>query len=277
MYSFKYITPFKEPVSKLDLKLYYCGTEDCTPGHSWGPAVKDHYKIHYVHSGKGIFKIGEETYTIKAGQCFLICPDIVSYYEADKEDPWTYYWVAFNGLNVHSYLDRAGLTPEYPVASCSNDDIIIDCFSRMFEGSKTSASGDLRLLSSLYEFLSIIIDEFAGKTYADKSTKKDNFYITKAIEWFEINYSSSVSISEIANYIGLNRKYFSRLFKESVGMSPQNFLINFRLNKACDLMKNSYLSIGEISRSVGYEDQLLFSRTFKKFKGVSPNQFRSGL
>lgn len=277
MYSYKYITPFKELVSQIDLKLYYCGTEDCQPGHSWGPAVKDHYKIHYVHSGKGIFKIGEETYNIKDGQCFLICPDIVSYYKADEEDPWTYYWVAFNGLNVRSYLNRAGLTVESPVINCCNDDIIIDCFTRMFEGSKTSSSGDLRLLSSLYEFLSIIIDESAVKTAADKSTKKDNLYIAKAIEWFELNYSSSVSISEIADYIGLNRKYFSKLFKESIGMSPQNFLINLRLNKACDLMKNSYLSIGEISRSVGYEDQLLFSRIFKKFKGVSPNQFRSEL
>lgn len=277
MYSYKYITPFKELVSQIDLKLYYCGTEDCQPGHSWGPAVKDHYKIHYVHSGKGIFKIGEETYNIKDGQCFLICPDIVSYYKADEKDPWTYYWVAFNGLNVSSYLNRAGLTTESPVINCSNDDLIIDCFTRMFEGSKTSTSGDLRLLSSLYEFLSIIIDESAVKSAADKSTKKDNFYIAKAIEWFELNYSSSVSISEIADFIGLNRKYFSKLFKESIGMSPQNFLINLRLNKACDLMKNSYLSIGEISRSVGYGDQLLFSRIFKKFKGVSPNQFRSEL
>jgi AraC-like DNA-binding protein len=277
MFSFKYSIPLSEPSSRMDLKLYYCGTEECECGHSWGPAVKDHYKIHYIHSGKGIFKLGDKSYELKSGQCFLICPNALAYYQADEQDPWSYYWIAFNGINAQSYLRRANLTLDNPVISCNCDALILQCFSQMFEGSKFPNSGDMRLLSSLYLFLGIMMDQAENNKALTKQSNNDNSYINKAIEWLEVNYSSTVTISEIAEYIGLNRKYFSRIFKREIGMSPQNFLINFRLNKACELMMNNQLSIGEISRSVGYVDQLLFSKIFKKFKGVSPNNYRKNI
>jgi AraC-like DNA-binding protein len=274
MYSFKYNSPLIDTLSKVDLKHYYCGTEDCDKGHSWGPAVKDHYKIHYIHSGKGVLKTADKIYELSAGQCFLIYPDTVSFYRASDDNPWTYYWVAFNGLNADSYLTRAGFTPENPIINSRSDAKILECFDLMFEHSQNQQSGDLSILGCLYNLLSILIDEDSSQLQLDKSEKKDNAYITKAIELIEMNYSSRISIEEIANNLGLNRKYFSKLFKETVGSSPIDFLVNFRLNKACDLMLKNEFTIGEVSRSVGYDDQLLFSRTFRKFKGISPSEFR---
>lgn len=270
MYSYKYSNPFSEPASKMDLKLYYCGTTDCDCDHSWGPALKDHFKLHYIHSGKGILKVGNKTYNLVKGQCFLICPEVVTYYSADLGEPWTYYWVAFNGLNARTYLSRANLSLENPILDFSDEEIIINCFTQMFKDSQIKKSGDMRMLSSLYLLLATLSDSTSNEV----SSSNINSHVKKSLEWIEVNYSGNISISEMADYVGLNRKYFSKLFKESVGMSPQNFLINFRLNKACELMKNPHLSIGEISRSVGYDDQLLFSRIFKKFKNTAPNLYR---
>lgn len=275
MFSFKYNTPLIDSHSKVDLKLFYCGTQECEGGLSWGPAIKDHYKIHYIHSGKGILKTGDTTFELSAGQCFLICPDTVSFYKADEVAPWTYYWVAFDGLNSSPYLKRAGLSIENPVMKCNMDSKILECFSFMFKESQNQKSGDLNLLSSLYRFLSILIDENSSQNLTINTNKKENAYIHKAKELIEMNYSSSIKINEIADTLGLSRKYFSKLFKEAMGITPMEFLLNFRLNKACDLMNNQKLSIGEISRSVGYDDQLLFSRTFKKFKGISPSLYRN--
>lgn len=274
MYSYEYKTTMSEPASKMDLKLYYCGTEDCDGGNSWGPALKDHYKLHYIHSGKGIYKMGEKTYNLSKGQCFLICPDIITYFKADDDEPWTYYWVAFNGANAKSYLSRANLDTTNPIITCDKDQEILQCFDDMFKGSQQCNSGDLRLLSSLYLFLSLLLDSKVEENQNKSSIHRNNYYISKAIEWLEANYSRNISVSEISEFIGLNRKYFSKIFKEEVGMSPQNFLIQLRFDRACELMKNSKLSISQISRSVGYEDQLLFSKVFKKFKGQSPHNYR---
>lgn len=279
MYCFKYNTPLIDALSKVDLRLFYCGTEDCERGHSWGPAIKDHYKIHYIHSGKGLLKVGDKQYTLHAGQCFLIVPNMVSFYKADEEDPWTYYWVAFDGINSLSYLNRAGLGENSPILSCDKDKEIVDCFHQMFRNSENQKTGDLDLLGCLYNFLSILIEQNTtfNSLQAQNAALKNNLYITKALELIEMNYSSNISISEIADNIGLSRKYFSKLFKESMGYSPISFLIKFRLNKSCQLMENQNLTIGEISRSVGYEDQLLFSRTFHKFMGVSPSEYRKNI
>ena len=273
MYSYEYKTPMSEPASKMDLKIYYCGTEECDGGNCWGPALKDHYKLHYIHSGKGLLRVGEKTYQLSAGQCFLICPDVITYFEADTDEPWTYYWVAFNGVNAKSYLSRAQLSLENPTITCHKDEEILKCSEDMFQGSQKSHSGDLRLLSSLYLFFSILLDERENENIK-KSNFHNNYYISKSIEWLEANYSRNISVAEISQYIGLNRKYFSKIFKDEVGMSPQNFLIQLRFDRACELMKNQELSIGQISRSVGYEDQLLFSKVFKKFKGQSPISYR---
>jgi AraC-like DNA-binding protein len=62
-----------------------------------------------------------------------------------------------------------------------------------------------------------------------------------------------------------------------MNISPQNFLINYRVERAVDLMQNPELTIGDISRSVGYEDPFQFSKIFKKIKGVSPSEFRNNL
>ncbi len=78
---------FVNMLTNTDLNLYHCGSENCAPGHSYGPAIRDHYLIHYILDGKGFFQVNNKTYHLKNGQGFLICPDIITYYEADKENP----------------------------------------------------------------------------------------------------------------------------------------------------------------------------------------------
>ena len=79
----------------------------------------------------------------------------------------------------------------------------------------------------------------------------------------------------MAKFICLDRKYISKLFKDIVGVTIQDYLISFRINKAKEMMKDRQLSIGDISRSVGYDNPLIFSKTFKKINGFSPSKYRS--
>ena len=88
------------------------------------------------------------------------------------------------------------------------------------------------------------------------------------------NYSSNIKISDIARHVGLNRSYFSNLFTKTLGVSPQEYLLSLRIEKACNLLEDFGLTIGEISMRVGYMDQLTFSKIFKKTKGVSPKLYR---
>ncbi len=260
-------------IKNTDLNMVHCGTEICESGHSFGPAVRDHFLIHYVHSGKGKFCVGDSEYSLCKGQGFLICPDIVTYYEADIKDPWHYSWVGFHGLKAEGILKSAGLTRNNPVFS-SMGDYVDNCFSQINRTDNLHPGSELRLLGLLCLFLSELIGQSGNEEQHGLTASRKEIYIKKAIEYIEMNFSRKVRISELARHLGLDRSYLGSIFRAQLGTSLKGFLLNFRLDKACVLMENKALSIGDISRSVGYGDPLLFSKLFKKNKGLSPREYR---
>lgn len=260
-----------------DLNMYRCGIEDCSPGHSWGPAVRDHFIIHYILGGKGIFQVDGIIYHLKKGDGFLICPGTVIYYQADLEDPWSYSWVGFHGLKAEAYLKQANLTAGNPVFRYDRDDFIKDCLEQMISTKSLVKSREIRLLGLLYIFLSQLIEISETGRFSGGSENRKETYIKKAIEFIEMNYSRKISISEISQHVGLDRSYLYSIFNEYLNTSPQEFLINYRMDKACELMQNASLSIGDVSRSIGYDDPLLFSKVFKKVKGQPPREYRKRL
>jgi AraC-like DNA-binding protein len=84
-----------------------------------------------------------------------------------------------------------------------------------------------------------------------------------------------VTVEDIAESSGLNRSYFGKIFKETVGKSPQEFLISYRMIKAAELLKLTRYPINEIGSAVGYPNKLHFSRAFKSVYGVSPRNWRN--
>lgn len=259
----------------MDLNMYRCGIEDCACGHAWGPAVRDHYIVHYVLGGKGIFQMNGLTYNLGEHDGFLICPNTVVYYKADDEEPWSYAWVGFNGLKAATYLKQAGLYLENPVFRYEKDDLLKNCLMQMIETKRLAKGREIRLLGLLYEFLSRLVETSADWSHGSSSKKQE--YVKKAMEFISMNYSRKTSVSEISHSVGLDRSYLYSLFNENLSISPKEFLICFRIEKACELMHRTSLSIGDISRSVGYGDPLMFSKAFKKIKGISPREFRKRL
>ncbi|MNN48651.1 HTH-type transcriptional activator Btr [compost metagenome] len=79
----------------------------------------------------------------------------------------------------------------------------------------------------------------------------------------------------LASNLGLNRKYLSTIFKQATGMPPRQYLLRYRMERACGLLKKGNYTISEVAGSVGYQDALLFSKMFKKMIGISPKNYKS--
>jgi AraC-like DNA-binding protein len=252
-----------------DIHLLHWGREDCAPRHTVGPMVRDLYKIHFIHKGTGILQVGKHTYPLGAGQAFLIFPDILTYYESDSITPWVYSWLAFRGEQVEPILARTRLTPEQPVFPMDLK-TMPGLYDRL-----TAASSDLQLKALMYEFFATLTLLAPHSTSEAAIPKKQDAYIMQSIEYIHAHFQETVSIGQLASYLGLDRKYFSALFKEAVGVPPQQFLLQYRMDKACELLKKGQYSVGEVARSVGYPDALLFSRMFKRIKGIAPNHYRN--
>ena len=207
MDEFLIITPMKN----TDLYLYHCGISSCNPGHFFGPGIADHYIIHYVIDGYGTLNVNNECYSLKKGNFFLQEPNVLTHYKADYNDPWTYCWVAFNGLKAKEYIASIGVTHDNPISSYCHGDALVNCIHQMttYEGSPKSKT--IGLMGLLYTFLSLLIENSSQNSSI--TTEGNKQYIDSAINFIKMNYSRKVLISDLAAYVGLERSYFSTLFK----------------------------------------------------------------
>lgn len=259
--------------SSIELTLYTCGIESCESGHSYGPALRSGYMIHYILDGKGIYRVNGKTYHLEKNQAFLIEPNALIYYEADIESPWQYTWIGFNGTKAQDYLNRTTLSSDNPIFSFPENSNLLDSMNSIVSSSKVASNRNLIILSKIYEFLYLLSENFPNHEVI--VTERPKTYIEEALLFIHQNYADSITIKDIANHICIDRSYLHRLFKKFTNKSPQEYLLSLRMEKAALLITSSTLRISDISRSVGYIDALLFSKTFKKSKGLSPSHFRT--
>ncbi|MBQ5326046.1 MAG: helix-turn-helix transcriptional regulator, partial [Oscillospiraceae bacterium] len=98
-------------------------------------------------------------------------------------------------------------------------------------------------------------------------------YVIEAIKYIQFNYSTDISVDDIANAVGISRSHLYRVFVANLEQSPIDYLTEYRINEACNLIKNTNLSISQIAVSVGFFDQFYFSRVFKKIKKIPPSKY----
>lgn len=262
----------------VDLGLYQFGWEQCEPLHSYGPFARNHYLFHYVISGTGTLNANgtdgtTATYQIKSGEGFMIFPKQVTTYFADKDHPWEYTWVEFDGLRVKEALDLAGLTMDNPVYHSNARDLTLELKNEMLYIAQNGNQPPLNLIGHLYLFLDYLTRSAASRRIS-QGGKLQDFYVREATSFIEQNFQNDISVEDIAAFCNLNRSYFGKIFRDAVGKSPQEFLINYRMTKAAELLKLTNLTIKDISNAVGYPSQLHFSRAFKNTFGIPPREWR---
>lgn len=255
----------------IDAMIYTCGYENCAPGHSYGPVMRNGYLIHYILSGFGLYKARGKLFHLKEGDAFLICPGELIYYEADAKQPWSYTWIGMQGIKVKGYLERTSLT-ESLVFHYGKDDQMRLCHEKMFEADKMGVNRDLIMNSIMYEYLFLLARKFPGSRALENEKKTE--YVEEALKYIESSYCDPITVQDIADYLSINRSYLSRLFKALTGISIQDYLLDYRIRQACILLKNTDLSIRTIAHSVSYMDALYFSRLFRQKKGMTPSEYR---
>lgn len=248
-----------------------CGLSRTEGLHSFGPALKPHYLVHYILSGKGRFVIGGKEYPLEAGYGFLITPDELAFYQADKNDPWTYVWVGFSGTQAAEYIGNIGLSVRQPIFKSEESQELYRIVKDMMEHNTFGLSHDLRRNGQLGVFLSIIAE---GTKVAENEADKANNYVRKAVSFIQSNYCNPIKVTDVADYVCINRSYLYTLFQNSIGMSPQQFLATFRITKATELLQLTALPIESIALSCGYQDPLVFTKAFKQMKKMSPTSYR---
>ncbi len=267
------LTTYKEfDSNNFDLNVDHYGAEVCDSNYCFGPTIRDNYVLHFIVNGKGQFTINGQTTTLKEGDFFILPKNQVTFYQADETEPWSYLWVGFGGSRAESILHQTSLLDHYYCHSSLSSKILDQMMTLLqFSNQEMNAVNELRLVGELYKLLAFLMEEFP--TTNDTTTLTKN-YIKQTLKMIHTQYDSPLKVNDIAQKLNLNRSYLYKIFKEQVGCSIKEYLLQVKMEKSADLILNPNLSISEVSNSVGFQDPLVFSKTFKKHFQLSPSYYR---
>ncbi|WP_124068168.1 AraC family transcriptional regulator [Clostridium sp. E02] len=259
-----------------DLYLVHCGIQQCPPGYTYNHKIPNEYHLHFVLSGKGVLKTGGNQYQLKTDDIFLIPKDKPVEYYADEKDPWEYMWITFDGAMAETYLRYA----EFSDFTCTGHSQIpnrcyLPMIQKILDTNQLTYANEIKRVGYLYEILSTLID--VQSSMKDSRKKQYDYsidtYVDYALQYIKLNYQS-IKVQDIADYIGINRSYLTSIFKKKLQVSPQEYLLKYRLSLAAETLASSMRSIQDIAASIGYDNPLTFSKIFKQEYGVSPRHYR---
>ena len=227
------------------------GYERCVGLHT-GYGRRSYYMIHYVIKGSGKLYSESGEFDVKAGQMFIVKPYENAHYTADENDPWEYVWISFRGS-----LTKKLETLDSMVLSAPHEPFLM---IRNLE--KRQDTREEMAASALFHIFAEIL---SGRS-------KHPHYVRRTVDTINSLYMQPISVESIANDLRLDRRYLVRIFKESTGMSVQEYLIKVRMENAERLLRDG-LSVAMTAELVGYSDPFNFSKMFKKYHGVSPSRY----
>lgn len=231
-----------------DLNPLIAGEEACAPGHSFGPAIRKYTLIHYVLRGKGVLYARGGVHPVHAGQAFIILPDEVTTYKADPDDPWHYRWIGFDGGLSARFLE---LPPVLTLPEM--------LFGRIMYLSAQPSTAEYLLAGELFALYAHLFND----------SQNGCPHVRRVENYIRSNYMHPIRVEQIAMELSMDRRYLSRIFKENMGCSIQDYLIRIRLEEAERLLLRGY-SVNEAARLSGYEDVSNFSKMFKRRTGRTP-------
>lgn len=253
--------------TKNDIGIYYCGKRIDAINHRYGPDIRNHYLFVLVNSGEATL-YGEKEIILKEHDMLVMCPGEKIYYKANT--PWSIQWIGLYGDTVEEYTKKLGISGKNPVFHVSLYNELEIVMDKLYSLAKsTTAAGSLLQISLVYNFFSLLFECFDYKDNVD--------CITTAVKIIDYNFNNDITVEKIAKTLHLTPAHLTRKFRAATGLSPKQYILNKRIEYAKELLANTNSSIFEIANSVGFFDQLYFSRIFKIKEGMSPSEYRKQL
>ena len=271
MQEFIELTQSLKQKAASDLSIHNIGYEACPPGYHYGPRICPYYLIHFVTKGCGMLFIQNLELPVKTGEAFLIPADKIASYKSDDKTPWSYAWTGFLGTKADPFFRQLTISsPEKYVLH----DLDTEKYAALIR--KAAIRKETGKINYFYanSILLQIFSELSGDVMGKESRVQKSLLADEIRYYLEMKYSEHLVITEVAAELGIHPNYLTAAFRERFGMTPKQFLTERKINKACQLLSDTELPVGMIAQTLGFDDQMAFSKVFKKHMELSPSAFR---
>ena len=243
---------------------------------TWRPRGRLDFQLLYIVSGKAHFHFDGKEQVVTAGHMVLYRPKEPQKYEYYGEDQTEVYWVHFTGGNVTNILRSYGLTDDKRVFYCGSSLDYQNLFRTMINELQMRKENYAEMLEMYLRQIFIMLQRYFLNTLKTNNARVVE-EIDKATLFFNEHYSEDINIDEYAQNNHVSVSWFIRNFKQCTGFTPMQYILSKRIYNAEILLRDPSYNVTEISRIVGYDNPLYFSRIFKKIKGLSPSEYRKSI
>lgn len=231
------------------------------------------YQMVYIANGRGLYEgVNMEPVVVEAGTLMMHFPDVWHRYKPAPETGWEEFWVGFDGHFAQYLMQQDCFDPQKPLISIGFNIEFLHIFLRLIDTVKYEGVAFRQLSSCL-------VIQLLGLVYASAlmngKTRLRQEQVIHAIR-FKIheNWDSDLDFEAIAREQNVSYEWFRKTFKNVVGASPGQYLLNLKLEKSGQMLRETSLTIAEITAKAGFESEFYFSRIFKKKMGFTPSEFR---
>lgn len=258
---------------RLPFYIHECGHYLANSSYFTERQGQDNYLLMYTISGCGFLKYVDQEYALGPNQAVVIHCDNYHLYKTASNQKWNFKWVCFNGFSskVHYNLLNEDDLNIVRVNDSKKFESMLDNLKMFFDFNDipSNVNTSMQMTSILSE---LIINRFTPINNKKYQEHRDE--IEKVISYIHSNYSEKITLDDLTKIAYMSKYYFLRIFKRQTGVSPYEYLLNYRISKAKELLKNTKFSISEICFAVGFQDYNNFIREFKGNVGSTPLNYK---
>lgn len=248
-----------------DVAVLYAEEEHLQPNAASGAMIHSQFIIECCTEGKGTMYINQKEFTIQEGDVYVLLPGSTTSFRCDYETPRGGFWCVLEGFAVETALKKTGVTAEAPFLPRTLFEPVRFWLQLMTQHWPCKDEGaQLRQTACAYGLL--------GALLQNRPAQNNAGVIEKVIGFIKANYHEEVTLNILAQQAGLERTYFSYLFKQKTGLSPHNYLTQVRIRKAAQLLGTRKHTISEVAYLVGLTPHN-FSRQFRQVMGMTAKTY----
>ncbi|MCM1044034.1 MAG: AraC family transcriptional regulator [Candidatus Gastranaerophilales bacterium] len=230
------------------------------------------YLFFMVSSGSGVLEYQHVPYELTAGDCvFIDCRKAYSHRTSDNL--WKLKWIHFNGTamaNIYDKYRERGGSPRFHPNNLTDFDA---AWQTLYDVAVSSDHiRDMRINESLTSLLTLLMQE--SWQSEGRSIGKKRASLLKVREYLDQNYQNHITLDELSGLFFINKFYLAKTFREEMGVTVNNYILSKRITHAKQLLRFTDKTLEAIGTECGMGAPTYFSRTFKKWEGISPSEYR---
>ena len=234
------------------------------------------FQMVYISNGKGVFEMENvEPIVVEGGTLFLLFPGVWHRYKPLENTGWEEFWVGFDGHYAEYLMRQDCFDAQNPVLNMGFNAEFLNIFIRLIDTVKYEGIAYTQISSCLViQLLGLV---YASALMTDKSRTRQEQIIRAVRYKIHQNWSDNLDLEKLASEQNVSYVWFRKAFKDVMGISPGQYHLNLKIEKAAQMLQETTLLVAEVANQAGFESEFYFSRIFKKKMNVKPSDYRKGI